>query len=122
MRLGDASSRNTDIRHPKGIGPYPPPGTHTSDVPAADSGGNFGRLARVNGLMTEWTAQLANSPVSGIPARYWIDFLKAFSESNDEDQLRRKIATVVRKSDATASVERTDRIFELLTELREVLP
>lgn len=122
MRAGDASSRNVQIRHPAGIGPYPPPGAHISDVPEADSGGNFGRLARINGLMTEWTTQLANSPVSGISARYWIEFLRAFSESNDEDQLRRRIANVVRKGDAAASTQRTDRVFELLAELKEVLP
>lgn len=121
MRRGDASSRNTSIRHPENVGPYPTPGAHISDVPAADSGSNFGRLARINGLMTEWTARLVDSPVSGIPARYWIEFLRAFSESNDDEQLRRKIANVVRKSDASASAERTERVIELLTELKDVL-
>ncbi|MEV8136809.1 hypothetical protein [Microbacterium aurantiacum] len=122
LRAGDASSRNANIRHPEGINPYPPSGAHISDVPEADSGGNFGRLARINGLMTEWTTQLANSPVSGIPARYWIEFLRAFSESNDEDQLRKKIANVLRKGDSAASSERAGRVVELLTELKEALP
>lgn len=122
MRGGDASARNINIRHPGDIGPYPSPGAHISDVPEADSGGNFGRLARISGLMTDWTKQLADSPVSGIPARYWIEFLRAFSESNDDDQLRRKISNVVRKVDTSASVERTDRVFELLTELKNLLP
>ncbi|MEG9250342.1 hypothetical protein V6S67_19810 [Arthrobacter sp. Soc17.1.1.1] len=121
LRAGDAGSRNSDIHVPQGVTPYAPAGTSTSDKPAQDGGGNFGRVARIRGLMSSWISGLVNSPVSGIPAKYWIDFLKAFSESNDQEQLRRKITALVRRADTSAEEAKAERVYELLSELRQTL-
>ncbi|MHA7146467.1 hypothetical protein ACX80U_17300 [Arthrobacter sp. TmT3-37] len=121
LRRGETASRNFDIDFPQGVGPYPPAGQTYSDEAVGDKGKNFGRVARIEGLMTDWTAKLVSSPVSGIPARHWIEFLKAFSESNTEESLRRKITTLVKKADKKAVEAKADRVYELLTELRETL-
>lgn len=121
LRIGNSATRSTEIRHPTGVGPYPAAGLSISDQPVSDNGGNFGRVARINGLMTDWIDRLVESPVSGISARYWIEFLRAFSESNDQDQLRKKIANVVKKADTTVDDAKIQRVQELLTELHEIL-
>lgn len=64
--------RGTDtgagIISPPSVHPYPSPKTHTSDKPERDSGGNFGRVARVHGLMDEFIASALETPISGIEA------------------------------------------------------
>ena len=50
--------------------------SNTSDKPAYDGGGNFGRIARI-GIMNDWTKDILSRPLAGIPARNWIEFLKA---------------------------------------------
>lgn len=52
-RRGDNSKRDCGIHHPE-TAPYPKPGTQYVDVPNQDGGGNFGRIARVDGLMANW--------------------------------------------------------------------
>ena len=49
--------------------------SNTSDKPAYDGGGNFGRIARV-GIMNDWTRDILSRPLAGIPARHWIEFLR----------------------------------------------
>jgi hypothetical protein len=121
LRGGDATARDSGIRVPEGVTPYAAAGTATSDKAIQDSGGNFGRLARIKGLMSEWKTELLGSAVSGIPARYWIDFLKAFSEANDQEQLSRRITTLVKRADTSADEARAERVYELLSELRQTL-
>ncbi len=50
----------------------------TSDKPAYDGGGNFGRIARV-GIMNNWTKEILNRHLAGIPTQGWIEFLKSQS-------------------------------------------
>ena len=49
--------------------------SHTSDKPAYDGGGNFGRIARI-GIMNDWTQDILRRRLAGVPTRDWIDFLK----------------------------------------------
>ena len=48
---------------------------NTSDKPAEDGGGNFGRIART-GIMNVWVQEILDVPLAGIPVDDWIDFLK----------------------------------------------
>ena len=50
--------------------------SNTSDTPAYDRGGNFGRIARI-GMMNDWTQDVLLEPLAGIPTRDWIDFLRS---------------------------------------------
>lgn len=48
---------------------------NTSDRPTADSGNNFGRIARI-GILDKWIEDISSEQLAGIPAREWIKFLK----------------------------------------------
>lgn len=64
---------------PEGANPYPAKSDPVTDRPARDAGGNFGRLARI-GIMDGYITEMLRLPLSGIPAKCWIDFLKQFEQ------------------------------------------
>lgn len=66
-RRGDNSKRDCGIHHPETT-PYPKPGTQYVDVPNQDGGGNFGRIARVDGLMANWVDESMDTLMAGIEA------------------------------------------------------
>lgn len=78
------------VEHPS-THPYPVPGSSYSDIVHDDRGGNFGRIARIKGLMDEWVSATMQTPLSGIEARWWVRFLKMFDERSDEKFIRAKI-------------------------------
>lgn len=121
LRGGDRSKRDDTIIVPEGVHPYPPAGQGISDHPVQDGGKNFGRVARVQGLMTTWVAELLNSRVSGIPARHWIQFLGAFSESTDSDVVASKVAALLKKQLHTLEEEQANRIVAILREMTDLL-
>lgn len=121
LRGGNRANRNNNIDIPEGISPYPPAGQAISDRPVQDGGGNFGRVARVQGLMTEWVAELLDSRVSGIPAKHWIQFLGAFSESTDSDVVASKVAALLKKQLHTLEEEQAKRVVTLLQEMTDLL-
>ena len=73
------TTTDTSITVPEEVNPYPAKSDPVTDRPARDGGGNFGRLARI-GIMDEYIAEMLNLPLSGIPAKSWIDFLKQFEQ------------------------------------------
>ena len=77
------------VEHPS-THPYPAPGSSYSDIVHDDKGGNFGRIARVRGLMDEWVSSTMQTPLSGIEARWWVRFLKMFDEHSDEKSISDK--------------------------------
>lgn len=120
-RKGNAVGRNTAIDHPPGVSPYPPAGATISDHPKSDSGGNFGRVARVRGLMDTWKDGLLDTPLSGIAVRHWIRFLGAFSESNDPDAVAARIETLLKGDLAALTDEQAERVVSLLNEMKALL-
>ncbi len=68
------TERSRDIESPLVDAPYRQR-SNTSDRPAYDGGGNFGRIARI-GIMNDWTGDILDHSLAGIPAREWIKFLK----------------------------------------------
>ncbi|MDE0120112.1 MAG: hypothetical protein OXS33_00065 [bacterium] len=68
------TEKSRAIASPEVDRPYRQRG-HTSDKPQYDGGGNFGRIARV-GVMDDWTQEMLDRPLAGIPTRQWIAFLK----------------------------------------------
>ena len=65
------------------VGPYPAPKTRIADRPVKDGGNNFGRVARLAGLMDEYTSSLRAQRIAGIPADHWILFFKRHAEAKD---------------------------------------
>lgn len=71
--------------------PYPEPGSEYSDKVIDDSGGNFGRIARISGLMDDWIAETMTTPLSGIETKWWVKFLKVFDEQGDAEVIKNKL-------------------------------
>ena len=89
-RRGSSASRSNEIFRPD-TRPYPRVGTKYADNPKSDSGKNFGRIARVPGLMNDWIEKSMNIRLSGIEARYWIAFFSSFAEGSTPDEIREKL-------------------------------
>ena len=77
------------------VGPYPAPKARIADRPVKDGGNNFGRVARLAGLMDEYTSSLRAQRIAGIPADHWILFFKRHAEAKDPmailDHLKRDL-------------------------------
>lgn len=102
----------TGIISPSNVRPYPSPKTHTSDKPEKDSGGNFGRVARVHGLMDDFIASALNTPISGIEARHWIDFFKVFTDASDPEQIEANMRRLLAREGVTGDVVRAEVIVQ----------
>lgn len=76
------------VEHPD-THPYPEPGSAYSDIVKDDKGGNFGRIARITGLMDDWVEDTMKTKLSGIEARWWVRFLKLFDERGDEESIKK---------------------------------
>lgn len=89
-RRGASASRSNEILHPA-TRPYPRMGTKYADNPKNDSGKNFGRIARVPGLMKSWIEQSMRIKLSGIEAQYWISFFSSFVEGSTPDEIQNEV-------------------------------
>lgn len=88
--------------------PYPSKRDLVADIPGYDGGGNFGRLARVPGLMTDWIEETNRLEVLGIRIEDWYRFLRAHSDQADPDlvaaSITERLNRVLRpRSDAQAA-------------------
>ena len=77
------------VEHPN-THPYPDPRSAYSDIVRDDRGGNFGRIARITGLMDDWILEAMKTSLAGIEAKWWVRFFKLFDERGDEDAIRTK--------------------------------
>jgi hypothetical protein len=109
------------IVSPSGVHPYPSPKTQTSDKPERDSGGNFGRVARVHGLMDQFIADALNARISGIEARYWIDFFKVFTDASDADQVTANMARLLVRDNRNVEFSVAEDIMRHLLAINSVL-
>ena len=106
------TTTGTGIISPPNVHPYPSPKTHTSDKPEKDSGGNFGRVARVHGLMDEFITSALDTPISGIEARHWIDFFKVFTDASDPEQIEANMRRLLAREAMTGDVARAEVIVQ----------
>ncbi|MYE67074.1 MAG: hypothetical protein F4236_02535 [Acidimicrobiia bacterium] len=86
---------DTSIASPEGVLPYKGRES-TSDKPAYDRGGNFGRIART-GIMDDWIDGVLRKPLAGIPARDWIEFLRRYADDSDLDAVWQDLHGRVRR-------------------------
>lgn len=77
------------VEHPD-THPYPDPRSAYSDIVRDDRGGNFGRIARITGLMDDWVVEAMKTSLAGIEAKWWVRFFKLFDERGDEEAIRSK--------------------------------
>ena len=105
------TTMDTGIISPEAVSPYPRASTEISDKPNSDSGGNFGRIARVNGLMDNFISTTLRNNIAGIPAIYWIDFFVTFVDNHTresiEEDIRSKLIRIAREWGHSDEVEKT---------------
>ena len=82
-RTGDPLDQRQVKAPDQQVGPYPSPKTRIADRPVKDQGSNFGRVARLAGLMDDYTFCLRGQRIAGIPADHWILFFKRHTEAKD---------------------------------------
>jgi hypothetical protein len=101
--------------------PYPAPKTDINDHAVADSGGNFGRVARQGLEELERYVMLAlEERVAGIRADDWIAFFKAFTDASDAFIERKKVDKFL-EAHFAAREEDAERASALLSELIRLL-
>ncbi len=105
------------VEHPD-THPYPEAGSSYSDIVHDDRGGNFGRIARVNGLMDDWISDTMKTALAGIEARWWVRFLKLFDERGDEATIREKFARLA--ENAGHDTQWVDEVAEHVLRLMEM--
>ncbi len=104
----------------QGVSPYPAPRTRIADRPEKDGGSNFGRVARLSGLMDDYTTMLRSRPIAGIPAEHWIAFFRRHAESSNPEEVLTRLARDLKQGglDAEAAsdvAEALRRIVERMT-------
>ncbi len=96
--------------------PYPAKVDASSDKAVQDKGKNFGRVARTN-VLSGFTKQTLAVEAAGIPIRYWVQFLKAFSENaSNLDTTIANLSKQVRKKSGPDSPN-NETVIEFLTAL-----
>ena len=65
----------------------PAPKSKIADRPAKDGGNNFGGVARLVGLMDEYTGDVRSRRMAGNAADHWILLFKRHAESKDWEQV-----------------------------------
>lgn len=114
----DPNQRNVEPPE-ESVNPYPVPKTRIADRPAKDGGNNFGRVARLAGLMDDYTSQLRAKSIAGIPADHWILFFKRHAESKDQRQIHNQLTQDLRQSGIgrSAAADVVDAIFRIVERL-----
>lgn len=98
--------------------PYPEAGSSYSDVVHDDRGGNFGRIARIRGLMDDWVTETMKIKLAGIEARWWVRFLKLFDERGDEHTIRMRFERLAQS--IGQNQEWTEEIIQHVMRLMEM--
>lgn len=120
-RYQRGTTTSSGVISPQDVHPYPSPKTRTSDQPEKDSGGNFGRVARVHGLMDDFIALALNTPISGIEARYWIDFFKVFTDASDPEQVEANMRRLLAREETDSDTTRAELIVQHMRAIHRVL-
>ena len=105
------------VEHPQ-THPYPEAGTAYSDIVHDDNGGNFGRIARINGLLDEWVEKSMKLSLAGIDARWWLKFFKLFVERGNERTIQLRLGRLAQN--IHQSEEWADEFFEHILRIRDM--
>ena len=109
VRVTDDTPEQRQVHSPDTyVSVYPSPKTKITDRPVKDAGSNFGRIARLTGLMDDYTTMMRRHHVGGIPAGHWISFFKLHAEAKDQEtilqQLTRELMRRGLNEEATADI------------------
>ncbi len=111
---------SVDIISPPGAHPYPIKDEKIGDVPAEDTGGNFGRVSRVPGLMSEWVAATNQLEILGVRNENWYRFLKLHTDKGDPDTISAALEQRLRRHLSTEGAARAEQVAQLLAQIAEI--
>jgi hypothetical protein len=109
------------ISSPTEVRTYPTKDMQIVDTPDYDRGGNFGRLACVTGLMTDFIASARAQDAMGIPINDWILFLRRHSDNSDPEQVTASLWQELSKTTHAGSQSHAARVIEHLEGLARLL-
>jgi hypothetical protein len=110
---------NVGITAPPSPHPYPTKDEQIADVPAYDKGGNFGRVSRVSGLMSEWVAATNQLEVLGVRNENWYRFLKLHTDKGDPDTISTALEQRLQRHLGTQGAAKAEEIARLLVEITD---
>ena len=108
---------NTGIVPPPTAEPYPASRATIDDRPVNDAGGNFGRVARVHGLMEEYVTDLLSTYVAGLQARHWVQFFKLYTERSTPEMITTRLTRLIRRAHGSEAEAVADEILSGLRRL-----
>lgn len=105
------------VHHPEGAHPYPTKDVLTLDVPGYDGGGNFGRVARVSGLMDDFVRESNDLEVLGISVGDWNWFLRIHSDQADPAEVRVQLFQHLTQRGKYLTAKKVERLAPLVQAL-----
>ena len=118
VRRTNDTEEQRRISPPEGpVQPYPPAKSNILDEPAKDGGANFGRIARLKGLMDDYTEAMRQQQIAGIAAEHWTLFFRRHAEAKDPERILKQLTKELERDgidrDAASDVaEAVKRIVE----------
>lgn len=110
---------DTTIKSPGGVAPYPASGARISDVPVEDGGKNFGRVARLTGLMDDYVTEMLGQPISGVEAGNWVRFIKRYTEGHDPIEIAARLDQELGSATKAVAKERGQVVADLIRALAD---
>lgn len=112
---------DASIASPPGVMPYPTKDMRIADVPAHDGGSNFGRLARVSGLMDAFITSALQTQIAGVEAHHWVAFVKLHAESRDEAEIAARLERDLHRRFGPLSERQSAEVVDHLTAIADLL-
>lgn len=112
---------DASIASPSGVTPYPTKDMRIADVPAHDGGSNFGRLARVTGLMDDFIASALQTEIAGVPAQHWVAFVKLHAEHKDTAEITDRLERDLERRLGDLSRAQAAEVADHLTAIADLL-
>ncbi|UFS58707.1 hypothetical protein [Subtercola endophyticus] len=118
---GSKATGDNGITSPPDVVPYPAGKTNMSDKPKNDGGGNFGRIARVPGLMKDYCEQMLGTVVAGIEAKHWVSFFKTYSDNASSGDVDAAIGRALTRTSTIRDSFRESEFVAVLRRLTELV-
>lgn len=122
LNVRNPKGTDPSLSYPDGAAPYPGKADRVTVVPAADSGGNFGRLSRCKPLMDDFIDATKAVPILGIEADAWGKFLKLHTGSADPGQVTEALQKRLRQRDKKISPQLAVEILAALDAIAALTP
>lgn len=100
--------------------PYPKKSAKCSDIAAHDSPKNFGRVART-AIMTPFANTTLDTDAAGIPLRYWLQFLKSFTDGAGDDRISGSLQAITLEAKAALHLSEEDERSVLIPFIEALL-